>query len=48
MSGWLYVAACVLLPGTWGVVMYWAFGALDRRRKRLSRQDLPPPIDYSI
>ena len=48
MTGFLYVAACIVVPGVWGVFMFWAFGALERRRKRLERRDAPPPIDYSI
>jgi len=48
MSSWLYVAACVVVPAVWGVLMYWAFGALDRRRRRAARNDAPPPVDYSI
>lgn len=48
MTGWLYVAACVLLPGAWGVFMYWAFSAFDRRRKQAARRDARPPVDYSI
>lgn len=48
MSGWLYAAACVVLPAAWGVAMYFAFGALERRRKRAATRDAEPPIDYSI
>ncbi len=41
-----YAAACVLLPAAWGVLMYYAFGFLQRRRERRSGE--PPPIDYLI
>ncbi|MBK8995563.1 MAG: hypothetical protein IPM35_07435 [Myxococcales bacterium] len=48
MPNSLYVAACVVLPAVWGVLMYFAFGALERRRQKNVRRDAPPPIDYSI
>ncbi len=48
MSGWLYAVLCVVLPGAWGLLMYFLFGAIDKRRKRAATKDLPPPIDYSI
>jgi len=47
MTGTLYALACALLPAAWGVLMYVAFGALDRRRK-MPHDDSEPPIDYSI
>lgn len=47
MSSWLYVVACVVVPGVWGVVMYHAFGFIERRRKQRTKSD-PPPVDYSI
>lgn len=47
MPLWLHVAACVVVPGVWGVLMYFAFSAFDRRRGE-STQEGPPPIDYSI
>jgi hypothetical protein len=47
VTPWLYVAACVVVPGVWGVAMYYAFGAIDRRRKRSVKSDTPP-VDYSI
>lgn len=48
MPPWLYAVSCVVLPAVWGVLMYFAFGALERRRKKSSAKDAPPPIDYSI
>ena len=48
MPTWLFAVACVVLPGAWGVLMYFAFGALERRRKKSVAKDAPPPIDYSI
>ncbi|MBI3202598.1 MAG: hypothetical protein IT377_08665 [Polyangiaceae bacterium] len=48
MKSWLFAASCVVLPALWGVAMYFAFGAVERRRKRLLPKDPPPPIDYSI
>lgn len=48
MTGWLYVAACVVIPGAWGVLAYFAFGAFERRRKHAARRDARPPVDYSI
>ena len=49
-SGWLYAAACVVIPAAWGLAMAWLFGAVERRRKAaVERRDGdPPPIDYSI
>ena len=48
MSGTAYVALCVLAPAVWGVAMYYVFGLIDKRRRRLKKDELPPPIDYSI
>jgi hypothetical protein len=50
MHGALYVVACVALPAAWGVLMYHAFGAAERRRRRRSVQQSieRPPVDYSI
>ncbi|MBK7579120.1 MAG: hypothetical protein IPI67_02850 [Myxococcales bacterium] len=48
MSAWLYPLACVVLPGVWGVLMYFAFGAFERRRRTSVKKDALPPIDYSI
>jgi hypothetical protein len=48
VSGWIYAALCVVVPAAWGIVMYFAFEAVDRRRRARMRKDLPPPIDYSI
>lgn len=47
MSEWLYIAACVLGPGIWGVLMYLLFNAIDRRRKKRPPRE-GPPVDYSI
>lgn len=47
MALWLYVVGCVVVPAVWGVTMYFAFNALDRRRADAKPED-PPPIDYSI
>jgi hypothetical protein len=47
VSAWLFVAACVVVPGVWGVAMYYAFGLIERRRKHKSKSDAPP-VDYSI
>lgn len=44
----LYVAACLLGPPLWGVLMYFAFGFVDRRRRRVAAAQDPPPIDYAI
>jgi len=45
-----YAIACVVLPALWGVLMYYAFGFVQRRRERRStrRAGDPPPADYSI
>jgi hypothetical protein len=48
MSSWLYAAACVVVPAAWGVAMFYAFEAIDRRRRKRATRDAPPPIDYSI
>lgn len=47
MSEWLYVAACVLGPAAWGTLMYFLYNWVDKRRRRVKREDAPP-IDYSI
>jgi hypothetical protein len=47
MSLWLHAALCVTVPAAWGVVMFWAFSFV-RRRREAHRADDPPPIDYSI
>jgi hypothetical protein len=47
VSSWLYVAACVVVPGAWGIAMYHAFGVIERRRKR-NVKNATPPVDYSI
>lgn len=47
MPLWLHVIACVVVPAGWGVLMYFAFNVLDRRRAEPRPED-PPPIDYSI
>jgi hypothetical protein len=44
---WLYVAACVLLPGAWGAFTAWLFARLDRRRKLREEQNRLT-IDYMI
>jgi hypothetical protein len=36
-GGWLYVAACLLLPLAWGVLTELVFRALARRHRRRSR-----------
>ena len=45
MKQWLYIAACVAVPGAWGAFSAWLFSRLDRRKK--STQDRPR-IDYTI
>jgi len=47
VSTWVYVAACVVVPGVWGVAMYHVFGMIERRRKQRTKSDAPP-VDYSI
>lgn len=47
MSGVGYAVLCVVAPAAWGLVMVYAFRALERRRRRPSKDD-PPPVDYSI
>ena len=44
----LYLAACLLAPPAWGVVMYFAFGFVDRRRRRAAARQALPPVDYAI
>jgi hypothetical protein len=44
----LYLAACLLGPPAWGVAMYFAFGLVDRRRRRAATEQALPPIDYAI
>jgi hypothetical protein len=46
MNPVFYVCLCVAVPALWGIVSYFAFGAI--RRKREAKTDGPPPIDYSI
>ena len=48
MPTWLFALSCVVLPAAWGVLMYFVFGAFERRYRRVARKDAPPPIDYSI
>lgn len=48
MPAWLFAVSCVVLPAVWGVLMYFVFGAFQRRYERVVRKDAPPPIDYSI
>lgn len=43
---WLYIAACVIVPATWGAVTAWLFSRLDRRRAR--RDQAAREIDYMI
>ncbi|HMR09207.1 MAG TPA: hypothetical protein PKA88_25680, partial [Polyangiaceae bacterium] len=43
-----YIAACVLVPALWGVLMYFVFGWWQRRRQGKALENRPPPIDYSI
>jgi len=46
----VYAFACVALPAVWGVLMYYVFGLIQRRRERIVGRTTgdPPPIDYSI
>jgi hypothetical protein len=49
----LYAILCVLVPAAWGLVMYHAFGFVDRRRRvregaRPAAEPEYPPIDYYI
>jgi hypothetical protein len=50
MRFFAYAVACVVLPAAWGVLMYYVFGLVQRRRERRHARDSgdPPPIDYSI
>ena len=53
MPMWLHAGLCVVVPGVWGVVMYFAFNAASRRAAEVVTRpsdsgDQPPPIDYSI
>ena len=48
MPMWLYALACVVVPGVWGVIMFYVFNAVGRRRAQREQRDRPPPIDYSI
>jgi hypothetical protein len=47
MTGWLYTCACVLVPCGIGGLMYAAFEAWDKRRRRMLEERLPV-IDYII
>lgn len=47
MTGWTYICACVLVPCGIGSLMYVAFEAWDRRRRRTPKDRLPM-IDYFI
>jgi hypothetical protein len=46
MTGWLYVAACVVGPALWGILMYFVFEVIDKRKRRAPGDE--PPVDYSI
>jgi hypothetical protein len=48
MPLWLHATLCVLIPAVWGVIMYFVFDLLRKRRLTQRRDDDPPPIDYSI
>ena len=48
MSDWLFALACVVLPGVWGAVMFLAFRAYDKQRRKAGKRDDLPPVDYSI
>lgn len=48
MPLWLHALACVLVPGLWGVLMYFVVSALSRRKLTRDTENAPPPIDYSI
>jgi hypothetical protein len=50
MTSLAYAVACVVLPALWGVLMYYVFGLVQRRRRRGAAHEAPnpPPIDYSI
>lgn len=50
-ADWLYIAACLLVPGVWGIVSAWIFGKIDERRRAKKPPDdssWTPPVDYSI
>ncbi|MBL4633395.1 MAG: hypothetical protein JKY56_05970 [Kofleriaceae bacterium] len=48
-SGWLYIAACLLVPAAWGITSAWLFAKIDARRKpKTSQSPAQPPVDYSI
>ena len=48
MPDWLYAILCVIVPGVWGVAMYYAFGAWQRRRAHDDAEQGPPPLDYTL
>jgi hypothetical protein len=48
MPMWLHATLCVTVPAVWGVIMYYAFDLVRRRREAERSDDDPPPIDYSI
>jgi hypothetical protein len=48
MSLPIYVALCLVVPAAWGVVMYFLFNLIGKRREAERDRDEPPPIDYSI
>jgi hypothetical protein len=47
MTGWLFTCFCVLVPCGVGGLMYLAFEAWDRCRRRKQEERLPL-IDYTI
>ncbi len=48
MPLWIHAMLCVIVPAAWGVIMYFAFDLVSRRRRGPDPPDDPPPIDYSI
>jgi len=47
VSGWLYLVLCLTIPAAWGTAMYFVFNAVDKRRRKFKKSDVPP-VDYSI
>lgn len=48
MPTWLYVALCLAVPSTWGLVMHYTFSLWERRTVPLDGRKRRPPVDYSI
>jgi hypothetical protein len=48
LTGWLYVAACIVVPCAVGGAMFLVFEVWDRARHRASGQEPLPHVDYWI